>query len=293
MNDQLLALRVFARTAVTGSFSRAGRELGLSQPSVSRILAELERDLGVPLLVRTTRAMSLTEAGTSYLARVEQILAALAEADHAVRGTGELKGVLRIALSTSFGVREVIPRLPAFLERHPSLRVDIGIKDTHQGLSGEGVDVALWLGKLEDSSMVARKLAQAPRLVLASSAYLDRAGRPQTPADLAGHRILLGPGSPNPDIWSFARKDETSSIRVDGRITVAANEGLIAAATAGLGIAVTSLWGCRAELTRGALVTLLDDWRLEPTELHAVFPTGHTVSPAARLFVDYLAASLS
>src|SRR2546429_866687 len=123
MSDLLAPLRLFVRVARAGSFSRAGRELGLSQPSASRIIAALEREVGAALFTRSTRALALTEAGAEYLARVEPALAALEEADHAARGTGELRGVVRVAASSSFSVREVIPRLPAFLDKHPKLRV--------------------------------------------------------------------------------------------------------------------------------------------------------------------------
>src|SRR5271165_1348925 len=174
MTDRLQALRTFVRTARRGSLSRAARELGLSQPSVSRILTGLEREVGAALLVRTTRTVKLTEAGEDYLARVEPILAALDEADHAARGAGELRGVLRIALSSSFGVREVIPRLPDFLGRHPAVRIDLQISDLRQDLVTDGVDLALRLGPLADSSALARKLGQAPRLLAASPAYLAR-----------------------------------------------------------------------------------------------------------------------
>src|SRR5271169_2001681 len=172
MADRLLALRTFVRAAHSGNFSRAGRELGLSQPSVSRILAQLEKEVGAALLVRTTRAVTLTDAGADYLARIEPLLSALEEADHAARGTGELRGVLRIALSSSFGVREVIPRLPEFLERHPALRIDLSVSDARQDLVVDGVDVALRLGLLANSAATARKLAQAPCLLVASPVYL-------------------------------------------------------------------------------------------------------------------------
>jgi DNA-binding transcriptional LysR family regulator len=154
MNDRLFALRLFARVARTGSFSRAGREFGLSQPSASRIIAALERDVGAVLLMRTTRAVTLTEAGTDYLARIEPLLAELEEADHAARGTGEIRGLLRVGLSSSFAVREVIPRLPGFMDRHPALRIDLLMSDQHQDLLSEGVDVALRFGPLKDSNAV-------------------------------------------------------------------------------------------------------------------------------------------
>jgi DNA-binding transcriptional LysR family regulator len=293
MTDRLTALRVFARTAHSGSFSKAGRELGLSQPSVSRILADLEKELGALLLVRSTRAVTLTVAGAEYLARVEPILAALTEADYATRGTGKLKGVLRIALSSSFGVREVVPRLPAFLERHPALRVDLGFNDTRQDLIADGIDVALRFGTLADSSAVARKLARAPRVVIASPGYLERLGVPKTPGNLAAHAVIVGPGGASPSAWTFTKNGRTISVRVAGRVTSAANEGAIAAAVAGLGVTVTSVWGCRSELERGLLVKVLADWTMEPIDVHAIFPAGRAAAPAARLFVEYLAAELA
>jgi DNA-binding transcriptional LysR family regulator len=292
MTDRLLALRAFVRTAHSGSLSRAGRELGLSQPSVSRILAQLEKEVGAALLTRTTRRVTLTEAGADYLTRIEPLLSGLEEADHAARGTGELRGALRIALSSSFGVREVIPRLPGFLERHPALHVDLGISDARQDLLADGVDVALRLGSLPDSSATARKLAEAPRLVIASPGYLDRRGRPRDPADLAAHSVIVGPGGGGPNAWAFVRDGRRASVRVEGRLTTAANEGATAAAVAGLGITMTSLWGCRAELARGDLARVLEDWEMEPIELHAIFPLGRAASPAARAFVDYLAPLL-
>ena len=170
MSDRLFALRLFARVARTGSFSRAGRELGLSQPSVSRIAAELESEVGAALMTRTTRGLRLTEAGADYLARIEPILVALEEADHAARGTGELRGTLRVSLPLGFGVREVIPRLPPFMELHPALHIDLSLNDRYQDLVTEGIDLALRFGALADSSTVARRLDSWPRLLVASPA---------------------------------------------------------------------------------------------------------------------------
>jgi DNA-binding transcriptional LysR family regulator len=292
MTDRLLALRAFVRTAHSGSFSRAARELGLSQPSISRILSQLESEVGASLLVRTTRAVALTDSGADYLARVEPLLMALDEADHAARGTGELRGVLRIALSASFGVREVIPRLPQFLDRHPALRVDMSINDHRQDLVVDGVDVALRLGSLPDSAVVARKLAEAPRLVVASPAYLERRGWPRSPADLASHAVIIGPGVAGPNALTFTKEGRRASARVEGRLTTAANEGATAGAMAGLGITITSLWACRAEIERGELVRIMEDWEMAKVELHALFPAGRAASPAARAFIDYLAPQL-
>lgn len=293
MNDRLQALRLFQRVARLGSFSRGGRERGLSQPSASRIIAELEREIGATLFIRTTRAVTLTEAGADYLARIEPLLASLDEADHIARGTGELRGTLQVAISSSFGVREVIPRLPAFMARHPALRINLQISDERQNLVVEGVDIAFRLGPLADSTAVARKLATAPRVLVAAPDYLARAGTPQSPAELANHAVIIGPVADPEQHWSFVRESRRLSVRVDGRLSAAANEGAMAAAVAGMGIARASLWGCRAELADGRLRQILADWAMDSVELHAVFPGGRAASPAARAIADYLAAAIA
>jgi DNA-binding transcriptional LysR family regulator len=242
-------------------------------------------------VTRTTRAVKLTEAGSDYLARVEPILAALEEADHAARGGGELRGLLRIGTSSSFGVREVIPRLPAFLAQHPHLRIGLAISDARQDLVTEGVDLAFRLGTLTKATIIARKLGQGSRLVAASPDYLRSVPLPESPSDLAAHVVILGPGL-GPDAWSFTKSGRRLSVRVEGRLSVDANEAAIAAAVAGLGLTVTSLWACRAELERGDLVRVLPDWAMEPIDLHAIFPAARTPKPSARAFANYFASEL-
>ena len=292
MSDRLFALRLFTRVAHTGNFSRAGRELGLSQPSASRITADLEREVGAALLTRTTRGVTLTEAGADYLARIEPLLAALEEADHAARGTGELRGTLRVALSSNFGARGVIPRLPTFMQRHPALRIDLLMDDRRHDLVSEGVDVALRLGVLKDSSAMARRLAVSHRLLAASPAYLARAGSPDTPESLANHEVIVDPLGVGLTWRSFKRDRRTTSVPFKGRLTVSSKHGEIAAAVAGLGIVSTGFWFCRPELESGALVQVLADWQMEPIELHAVFAAGRAAKPSARAFADYLATAL-
>lgn len=293
MSDRLDALRLFARVARTGSFSRAGREFGLSQPSASRIIADLEREIGATLLTRTTRAVTLTETGSDYLLRIEPMLASLEEADHAARGTGELRGVLRIALSSSFGVREIIPRLPEFMQRHPNLRIDLLMDDRYQELVSEGVDVALRFGTLPDSTATAKRIGAPPRLLVASPGYLRNAGPLDSPSDLANHSLIVGPAGVRPGNWSFQKGGQPVTVRAEGRLTVSSNEGAITAAIADLGIVSTALWGCRAELESGTLVQVLDQWTMESVEVNALFPAGRAAKPSARAFADYLAIALS
>jgi DNA-binding transcriptional LysR family regulator len=289
MSDTFLALRLFVRIARLGNFSRAGREFGLPQPSVSRIIRGLERKVGAALLTRTTRAVALTEAGSEYLARVESILNALEEADHLVRGSGELRGDLRVGLTSSFAVRDIIPRLPTFMNRHPALRVDLILDDHRQDLVTEGVDVALRFGGLSDSTAVARRITAWPRILAASPAYLAKAGTPNGPEDLAMHTLIVGPVGRGTS-WSFRKGRRAISVRVAGRLSVTLTEGSVAAAVAGLGMVSTNLGSCAKELTSGALIRLLPDWDMGLIEVHAVMPAGRAAKPSARVFTEFLVA---
>src|SRR3984957_17089492 len=218
MSDRLFALRLFARVARKGSFSAAGRELNIPQSTASRSIATLEREIGVALFVRTTRAVTLTDTGSDFLARIEPVLAELDDAEHDARGTGELRGILRIGLGTNFGVREVIPRLSDFMSRHPALRINLMMGDQREDLAAEGVDVALRFGPLSDSTATVRRILAWPRVLAASRAYLDKVGAPLTPADLAGHAFILGPSGLGGH-WSFCNGDVTTLFEVDGRLT--------------------------------------------------------------------------
>ena len=293
MSDRFTELSVFVRAAETGSFSRVAREFGVSQPSVSRMVASLEARLGVKLLLRTTRQVTPTDAGAVFLERSRQILGELDEAAQAARGVDSLHGVLRVAVSGAFGTREVIPRLPAFLAQHPQLRVELLISDRTDDLVAEGVDMALRSGRLADSAFGARLLATAPRFAIASPAYLGERGIPKTLADLAAHDCIVGPGSSGRSGWSFARSGAVTSVAVEGRVQVTSADGVIACVKAGLGIAVVSQWMCRAELERDEVRPILLDYQLEPVELHAVYPAGPRPSPKLRAFSDYLAAKLN
>jgi DNA-binding transcriptional LysR family regulator len=286
VSDRLSALRLFVRVARAGTFSRAAREFGLSQPSASRIVATLEREIGASLFTRSTRALALTEAGAEYLARVEPVLAALDEADHAARGTGELRGIIRVAAASSFTVHAVIPRLPDFLKDHPRLRVELLMHDLRQALISEGVDVAFRFGPLDDSTATARRLGSIQRVLVASPAYLRRAGRPKVPADLNSHALLVGPMAA--DRWTFEKNGRQVSLRAEGRVVVSANEGAVAAAVAGLGIASTGIIAAGKPLANRNLVRVLPDWDTGSVEVHAVFPAGRATKAAARALADHM-----
>lgn len=291
MGDRLSALRLFVRAAHLGNFSRAGRELGLSQPSASRLIAALEEEVGATLFSRTTRAVTLTEAGATYLMRVEAILAALDEADHEARGTGEVRGSLRVGTPISFGLREIIPRLPAFMKQHPGLKIELLATDRYPDLVTEGIDVSFQFGALPDSSATARKLIHQPRILTASPDYLRERGTPTIPSDLAHHSVIIGPAHPSPT-FSFRKDGRVTSVRVDSQLAITINEGATASAVAGLGIAASSENSARAELEAGQLVQVLPDWDFSSLEVNAVFVNGKTIKPAARAFTDFLLREL-
>jgi DNA-binding transcriptional LysR family regulator len=292
MSDRLQELQVFVRAAESGSFSRAARELGLSQPSVSRIIGELEARLGVTLLLRTTRRITVTDAGALFLDRAREILAEIEDAEDAARGIDSLRGIIRLALPVIYGTREIIPRLPKFLAAHPLLQVEMAVADARQDLVAEGADVAIRLGELGDSGFSARKLETLETMLVASPLYLKARGTPKTPADLASHDCIFGPGNFGRDSWSFTRNGTETSVDVRGRIHTNSGPGVFASAMAGLGIAMASTVMFAAELKAGALVPLLRGYKLEPVDVHAVFPGGPRPSTKVRALVDFLVKEL-
>ncbi len=285
------ALRLYTRVARLGSFSAAARECGLSQSQASRIVAELETELGVRLLSRTTRAVVTTQAGGEFLARIEPVLAALEEAEHSVREGGELRGLLRMSMPTSFGIRDVIPRLASFAERHPALHIQLQLADQRQDLVRNAVDVAIRLGQLADATATAKRIATIPRVIVAAPDYLARHGTPEAPVDLVLHRIVGGTAAAVPTAWRFERHGEESAIKPEFHFSTDENEGAIAAAVAGFGITSTSGWACRRELEDGTLVRLLPEWTLAGIPVHAYFPMGRATRAAARAAIDHLVAA--
>jgi DNA-binding transcriptional LysR family regulator len=293
MNDRFTSMQLFVRVARGGSFSAAARESGMTQPTVSRIVAALEKQIGIALLTRSTRAVALTEAGADYLVRCEAILAAIDEADHAARGTGELRGTLRIAASPSFASKVMMPRLAHFTDRHPKLRIEFALNDAKHDLIGESVDVAVRIGTLSDSNVVARKIGVVHRVLVAAPPYLARAGTPLEPGDLARHTLIIGPAGRSSEGWSLLRDGKTTSVRAHGRFIIDSTDAATAAAVAGLGIFSTGHRSVQAELQSGALIRLLPEWELGSADINVILPAGRAAKASARAFADFIAAQAS
>jgi DNA-binding transcriptional LysR family regulator len=294
MSDRWQEMTVFVRVAESGSLSRAARELGLSQPSISRIVGSLEARLDTKLLLRTTRSISLTDAGTLYLERARYLLADMEEADQAARGVDSLHGVIRLAMPVLYGTRAVIPTLATFLARHPNLRVEIIMSDARQNLITDAVDVAIRLGvgPLEDSTFGARRLALVERLVVAAPAYLSTHGTPTDPDELARHDCIVQHGLFGRESWRFTHNQTITSVNVPAKLWINSAPGVLAAAVAGLGIALATRVMAGEELRTGQLKQLLEPYRLDPAEVFAIFPAGPRPSAKVRAIVDHLASSL-
>jgi DNA-binding transcriptional LysR family regulator len=289
--DRLQAMIAFVRVVETGSFSGAARQLGIGQPAVSKTIAQLEERLQVRLLVRSTHALAPTDAGLRFYERARHAIEEVDEAELEARGAGAgLSGRLRVCAATTFARLMVVPRLPEFLARHPSLDVDVILDDRVIDLVSEGIDVALRMGALADSTAMARKIASGVRSVVATPAYLARAGMPKVPTDLAHHDAVVY--SQLADTWTFRQGDTESAVAVRGRVRVSAAEGIRAAVLADMGLAVTSDWMFAPELASGAVRRVLPDWTLPPIDLWAVFRTGRLASAKARAFADFVEEAL-
>jgi DNA-binding transcriptional LysR family regulator len=293
MNDRLQQLALFVRTVESGSFSKAAREFGLSQPSVSRAISALERRLGVRLLIRTTRQVSATDAGEALIGRARDALLAIDDAENAARGADRLTGVLRIALPLGYGVRRIVPLLPAFFARHPLLKIDLMMSDRYENLIAEGAELALRIGDLPDSSFVARKLETARRLFVAAPSYLARRGEPASLAELARHDLIGGPMDPGGESWVARRNGRVERLTVSPRIHSRSAAGVIACAVAGLGVASGSMWMAAEALASGEVVEILTDYALDPIAAYVVFPAGRRPSQRARAFSDHLEQALA
>lgn len=285
----IFSLKLYSRVARLGSFSSAARECGLSQSQASRIIADLETELGVRLLSRSTRAVVPNEAGTEFLARIEAILAALEEAENSVRNVASLQGLLRISMPTSVGIRTVVPRLRGFMDEHPGLRIQLMLKDRRQDLIRDAVDVAIRLGRKGESTGTVEILATISRVLVASPAYVERHGLPKKPSDLTAHRLIQACVN---YAWELERDGEAVIIDPQPILSTNQNEAAIAAAVAGLGIVSTDSWAVHRELENQSLVCILTDWKVCDSTLYAYFPMGRATRAAARAVVEYLKRSL-
>ncbi|SHH45872.1 LysR family transcriptional regulator [Bradyrhizobium erythrophlei] len=287
--DRLAALEIFVRVVDTGSFSAAARHQRIGQPAVSKAVVQLEKWLGVSLLMRSTRSVVPTEAGRIFYERAKRTIEEADEAVVAARGSASgLSGKLRVSTSVCLGRLHVIPNLPAFLAEHPALDIDLVLDDRNVDLVNEGIDVALRVGAMPDSNMTARRIAEGRSIVVATPAYLQRWGTPMSPSDLSSHQAIIYTRGSGGESWKFRKGAAEVSVVLQGRLKVTASEGLREAVNCGMGLAVSMEWNFSPELKSGKVVAVLEDWVLPSTNLSAVYPTGRLASTKARAFVSFV-----
>jgi len=289
--DRLAALEAFARVAETGSFSAAARALNLSKSLISRQVSALEAELGARLISRTTRSLTLTEAGRGYYEQVARILAQMEEADLSVSQLQATpRGKLRVNAPMSFSLLRLAPALPDFLALYPEIDVDLVMNDRRVDLMEEGFDLAIRIGRLTDSSLVARKLSPVQRLIVASPAYLAARGTPHVPADLRRHDCLCYSNADTIDEWRFCEPDgRPVTIEVKGRVRANNGDLLRIAALRGLGFVDLPNFLVAGDIESGALVPVLQDYVKQDGGVYAVYPHARYLPPKIRVFIDFLA----
>ncbi|MEE5116667.1 LysR family transcriptional regulator [Pseudomonas alliivorans] len=287
--DRLLLMSCFVRTVETGSFSAAGRDLGLGQPNVSRYVAALEDHLQTRLLHRSTRKLTLTPEGERYYADARRILDSVEQSESSLRGNVTPSGLLRVACPTALAHTFIVPHVASFLGRYPELSLDLQINDRYVNLVDEGAELAIRIGHLEDSAMLARPLAWFERVCVASRAYLEKRGSPSSPDDLKDHDCLIYTLLSTGTNWRF--KD--SEVPISGRLRVNSPEAIREYVNAGLGIAQGPRWLYEEGLKSGNLQLLLNDYVAPPVPIQVVYLANRLLPQRAIVFMDFMADVLA
>jgi DNA-binding transcriptional LysR family regulator len=287
-------ISVFVSVVKHKSFARAAEDHGMTPSGVSRTISRLEERLGVRLLQRSTRRLSLTEPGDVFFQRALQILRDLEEAETEATAINlQPGGVLKMNAPVVFGRQYIAPLLPILRARYPTLSVELTLSDRFVDLIEEGIDLAIRIGALQDSRLIARRLCGNRRLLVASPDYLQHHGTPTVPADLATHDCLIFTALDRPNHWRLTGPDGPVNIAANGPVTSNNGEALTEAAKGGLGIALGATFSISGALLSGELTRVLPDYEFEPTAVHAIYPSNRLLSRKVRATVDFLAAAFS
>jgi DNA-binding transcriptional LysR family regulator len=293
--DRIAANLVYLRVVESGSFSRAAVDLGITQPTATKVVAALEKRLGARLLNRDTRGVSPTEIGRLFYEKCKVIQREIEEADSLPKLLqSQVAGVLRVGTSVAFGRRVLTPILLDFMRLHPDVRIDLVVEDRYVNLVEQGIELAVRMGPLADSTLGARYLGTNPWIAVATRRYLKQAGVPDGPADLAKHQCLVYSSVQGDDVWHFTDEGgERVEVRVRGRFRSNNLSAVLAATRADLGIAILPRYVAREALDRDEIVPLLESCRLPSQEVHAVYPSPKLVSAKVLTLAGYLAERLA
>ena len=287
--DKFQGMQLFTRVVDAGSFTAAAEQLGISRALASKLIQNLEDELGVRLLNRTTRRVSLTDAGRNYYQRVSEILAQLIEAEaEAAELQVDPRGRLRVSAPISFSVRHLAAAFAEFQRKFPRVELDLELSDRHVDLVDEGFDLAIRIGKLADSSLIARRIAPACLLMVASSEYLQRVGVPKEPADLVHHNFMLYSLATRRDEITLQSKGKSVVTRIRGNLLVNNGDFIAESAAQGQGISVLPSFIVADYLKRGELVRVLEEWTVPPIAIHAVYAQTRSLPAKTRVLIDFL-----
>ncbi|MFL6698315.1 MAG: LysR family transcriptional regulator [Vitreoscilla sp.] len=286
---KLLWMQCFVRAVETGSFSATARELGIGQPNVSRHIGSLESHLAVRLLHRTTRKLSLTVEGERYYIEARRALDTIDEAESVARGEDAPRGLLRVSCSMTVGLLHVQPLIAPLLTRYPQLEVELHLSDEYVDLIAERFDLAVRVGTLKSSLLVARQVGVSERAVFASTDYLERHGEPATPGDLMQHDCILNTRLPNGGLWPFVSGDVT----VQGRYRLNNQQAVVSAVRQGVGIGLAPVWVFEEDLRAGRVKALLPRHPLPAGEVHLVYPERRLLAKRTRIFIETIDAAFA
>ena len=292
--DRIDALRLFAAVAELESFTRAAERIGLTPGAASKQIAALEERMQARLLERTTRSVRLTDPGRALLDRVRPWLVEYEAIENGLaQENAAAAGALRVAAPVDFGAARLIEPVTAFMQAWPEVEVRLDLADRMVDLVDEGYDVAVRIGHLSDSSLIAKRLAGAPLTLVASPDYLHAHGGPAHPRDLAGQACIIDRNMPAPYQWRFSNGAASEEVKVGGRLSLNGAKAAVAAACAGAGVACTPHWAAREAIAQGRLTRILPEWSADHRDLWAVFPSNRYLAHRVRLFVDHLGAWFS
>lgn len=287
--DRIACMKSFVRTVETGSFSAVARELDTTQPTISKQIAALEDYLDIQLLVRSTRTLSLTDEGARFYEHCQRVLEAVAEAESSVGQRQKPSGTLRLSCAVAFGQMQIVPRLRSFLDRYPDIKIDLMMVDHFVDLVEEGVDLAIRIGNVQDTSLITQRIGITRRVTIGHQSYFDRAGEPQTPEDLIHHNCIVYTRLSTGNEWHFESPQGAIKVAVHGNVQVNSSVAVREAVFAGLGIAVSPIWLFGDAVHSANLSVVLKAYQPVPLPIHAVYRRGRFVPAKVRCFIDFLA----
>jgi DNA-binding transcriptional LysR family regulator len=293
--DRLGLMETYIRVLESRSFSSAARHLNVGQPAVSKSIAQLEKLLGVRLLIRSRHGLRPSEAGQTYYEHARRVIAEAEEADLSTRATdARLVGRLRVSAGITFARLHLIPRLDGFLAGHPGLSIEFALHDGKVDLVEEGVDIGFRYGPLSDCALVGRRIAHTDRLVIGTPDYFRRVGVPQSPAELLNHEAVINTNDFSQiSAWRFRKGDLETPVRLTGRMRSNASEAVRAAVLSGLGFTIAPRWSFAPELESGEVCSVLTEWALPDVELWVIFPLGRMTNAKARAFATFVEREVS